>query len=278
MEIGARPFINALGRRRRRGAFLGAVRPAARRGSLLALVAVAFAAPATASGEPSPASGKEPLASVGDCTEVALSMQVPSSRVRPFVPSRFEVKEEAAGVASVVVFGERCRLAAGKDEPSEDSYLFGTFTDVRDRKGAGDGSFDFSWTTTDRAYHNGLRTLGFGELVPGAIFDPSETAGGLGFTGRVPGGAMPFSFEGRTAPAPTLPPANQDFPSTHWSTGSGQRFVRCIYLHDFTRATGAVGTVRADPRSPLAEMIGDEPVQGAGLMGEFHFDGKCRFA
>jgi hypothetical protein len=201
-------------------------------------------------------------------------MRVPSSRVRPFVPSRFEVE---AGMAGVAVFGERCRLAAGEDKPSEDSYLFGTFTDVRDRAGAGDGSFDFSWTTTDRAYHSGLRTLGFGELVPGAIFETTEIAGGIRFTADVPGGAMPFSFEGRSVPSSTLP-VIEDFPSTHWSAGSGQRFVRCIYLHDVTRTTGVVGTARADPRSRLAEMIGDEPVQAAGLLLEFHFTGDCRFA
>jgi hypothetical protein len=252
------------------------MRSAARRGSALALLAIALATPAPATGDESPGD-KSPLASEGNCTEVALSVRVPASRVHGFVPSRFKVSEDAAGTAGIGIFAERCRLAAGGDAPSEDSYLFGTFTSVRDSAGAGDGEFDFSWTTTDRAYHGRLRTLGFGELVPRATFELSEVVGGLGFRARVPGGAMPFSFEGRSGPAPTLPPI-EDFPSRHWSAGSGQRFVRCDYLHDFTRETGAVGTVQAAPGSPLAEMIGDEPVQAAGLLLEFDFTGDCSFA
>jgi hypothetical protein len=203
----------------------------------------------------------------GPCTEVFLEAVVKVETLSQYIPEGYEVADDG-GLTDIGVFSEDC-LQGIDGGPLWSTTLSGIGVSGTAPDG-GDGGFSITWTTDSNHIYKAYRSLGYGELVRDSSFELVEVAGQtIGAEASVPGGALPFSFSvSLVEPAPD--DALDEFRnSVHWAHGS-RGFVRGDYDHTFQEGSAVVGELRAEPGSPLAEILGAERVETAGFF--FHFD------
>jgi hypothetical protein len=209
----------------------------------------------------------DPQLSSGACVEAWFPLLVDPVRLRPHVPERF-APSVIGGQARINVFAEDCTISL--DGGPEIHHLFsGIPVPINPPAGeSGQHSYDLLWATDSKPHHRWMQRLGSGSLIEDSVFEYSGGSTATAFA-HIPGW-FTFTMVGGDPPA-----VEAGFPLTtfHWQVG---RFgaVRNAYDHTESRATPGNAVVRAEPGSPLADIIGTAPIQATGVFFRFNFTGE----
>lgn len=214
-----------------------------------------------------PAQG--PQKSSATCLETVLRVEVDEDRVQEHVPERFQPAVNAAGKAMVDIFSVPCSIFLdGEDgETPIPLNIINVNVALEPPPGRALGpSYDVLRATDSREYYRWLQRLGVGTLIEDSTFEYVEGPPATVFA-DVPGW---FTFVMVGGDPPTVDAGVPPFDATFWQLG---RFgaVRHIFHVENLRPLPGLGVVRAYPDSPLADMIGTEPVTAAGIIGRFDF-------
>jgi hypothetical protein len=240
------------------------MRTATLRGLVLALIAVA--APAPASADPS-----TPFETDGPCREAIIFVPVDSEVARPHVPPGLTLAE-AGGNALLGVFSGACQISV--DEGPRTATVLGGVSLTTDASSSqGCGSYDPYWTADTRgAYLRAHRRVGW----PMAL----DEDGRFGVTGTGPAavvtahnrndiGSWDLSLAG---PAGAELPQQLPFQTVHCTAGP-RGLVKGDFDHDFDVATPMLGTLEVEPGTLLWTLVGErEAVTAPGLFFEFEYD------
>ncbi|HEX2030980.1 MAG TPA: hypothetical protein VHL78_06235 [Actinomycetota bacterium] len=200
----------------------------------------------------------------GSCLEGWFPIPVDAARVAPHVPAPFQ-PAVTVGKARVAVFAEECVLSRDGGPPVH-AVFSGVPVPITPPPGeSGNHSYDVLWATSSRTHYRWMRQLGSGSLIEGSVFEYADGPAATAFA-DVPGW---FTF---TMVGGDPPELETGFPLTtyHWQLG---RFgpVRNAADHTEMRALPGHAVIRPEPGSPLADMIGEGPVQAEGLFFRFNF-------
>ncbi len=214
-------------------------------------------------------SGPRPFRIEGDCTESVVGVLVDAEKARALVPDGFVVRE-VAGKAQVNVFAEDCVVSV--DDGAEfETTLSGTGVVLQSPAGV----YGFTWNSDAGRYFSAYHRLGVGSLVPGSNYDARQVAPGVVHSEAQIPGDFSLTFDSGDATSPN--DLEDAITSVHWGYG---RFgaVKGTYPHDVKSVAGGIGVLEAAPGSPLAKLIGTDPVEAPGLFLRFHATGVVELA
>ena len=245
------------------------MRRAYRRATLAVVAGLLMAPYATAQG--SGEGGSRSIETSWDCLAAILAIPVDADRVASYVPAPFTV-QEIAGQALLGVVVEDCTTTVGGGEPFQ-HVLSVVIVKVNDPATSGaeagadtDDFYDLLWGTSSPRYHAAAAPLGFATYIPKSRFGVNQVGDQLKvIEADVPWSESPFSVSVTTGEPPE---ANSESISVHWGLGRGG-VVRTHYVHDVTRASGSIGTLRVTRGTLLAEILGAEEVTAPAVIERF---------
>lgn len=225
-----------------------------------------------------PAQG--PQKSSATCLEAVVQLEGDADRVKEHVPEPFKSLvrvNPVTGKANVNLLFEPCSIFLdGEDGETPIPLHFNTINIPIDRPENGDDGCSTSisppihnytplMATDSREHYRWLKRLGVGTLIKDSTFEFAEGPPATVFA-DLPGW---YTVTMVGADPPTVD-EGISVDVALWQLGRFGAVRHCFHPENI-RVLPSVALVRAYPGSPLAGMIGTEPVTAAGIIGRFEF-------
>lgn len=200
------------------------------------------------------------------CGEVGLFIQVPTSNVRPFVPTQFTITE-AQGQATVVVAFARCASAKVLENETNNLVMSDVAVYIEDPDGGPAPAFYQFWHASNRAatYENmsrvGLRT----QAAPASNFLTFGLVQATLVESRIGAQDGEYYGEATSVPGSAQVPAR----SFRWWHASENGTMYTDFTPAFRSAGPATGNVTAEAGSDLAKIFGGTTIEGTGVYWTF---------
>jgi hypothetical protein len=212
-----------------------------------------------------------------DCTELASGFSVPVENLAGYVPSGYRILGEESGSAMLNVGIGRCTDMVVDGKPAKDAFT--GFVAVFIESPEGGVARYFLWSSgTSKPVDRRLRSLGLPSIAPKVIsLEIDRSSSTISAAGSVPRVGLDQGGYGISMSSVQTTPAPASLETSYWHDGPCGT-VEATFSVTFADEPAGPATLRAEPGTVMAGLIGGEVIEGGALLARFDFDATFELA